>query len=76
MPKQRKVDSKGNGGGFGSYLAILLVLVCTAAFVAQHWLGVNITVSCYFVFLICFRALSVVKEEKGVEKIEAKDQAE
>jgi len=42
MPKQRKSEHK-SGGGFGTYLAMFLVLVCTLAFIAQHWLGLNVT---------------------------------
>jgi len=44
MPKQKKSEHKGSGG-FGTYLAMFLVLVCTMAFIAQHWLGLNVTVS-------------------------------
>ena len=44
MPKQRKSEHKGSGG-FGTYLAMFLVLACTMAFIAQHWLGLNVTVS-------------------------------
>jgi len=47
MPKQRKSDQKGSGG-FGTYLAMFLVIVCTVAFIAQHWLGVNLTVSIHY----------------------------
>lgn len=50
MPKQRKSDYKGSGGGFGNYLAMFLVLAVTIAFVAQNWLGVNVTVSNSFLF--------------------------
>jgi len=59
MPKQRKSEHKGSGG-FGTYLAMFLVLACTMAFIAQHWLGLNVTVS-NTSFDINFRESSLTK---------------
>jgi len=76
MPKQRKSDSKGSGnGGFGSYLAMFLVLVLSGLFIAKQLFGVNLTVSSTLLFLILYRALLVGREEV-IKMRELHDQVE